>query len=450
MKASLIAAFGAVALAGLACAAQAAPSPATSTAGDCRIGAYRLADGALVVVDPSSGDALRWRRLDGTTGMLHPQANGGWTSTRGWTDAADGHVVSFSACAEGEMSFDGKAGHRVALDVTDTTFKSGDVVLAGRLVLPKGDGPVPIVVLVHGSEDSSARDFYTLQRMLPAEGVGVFVYDKRGTGQSTGHYTQDFGVLATDAATAFGEARRMAGPRAGRVGYQGGSQGGWIAPLAALRSHPDFVIVGFGLAVTELQEDEEEVALEMQLAGHTPAEIAQAQEVAYAAQTLVASDFNEGADRFIAVRAKYRNASWFKDLHGNLSRFFLPMSDADLKAGKKPFEIGLSWSYDGMETLRRLDVPQLWELGADDLEAPSAETSRRLRSLMAQGHPITLAIFPKTEHGIYEFETKPDGERLDTRNADGYFAMLRDFARDGRVSGRYGAAVVEKPSSGSR
>jgi hypothetical protein len=38
-----------------------------------------------------------------------------------------------------------------------------------------------------------------------------------------------------------------------------------------------------------------------------------------------------------------------------------------------------------------------------------------------------------------EFETKPGGERVDTRNADGY------FARDGRLKGPYGANIVTSP-----
>ena len=45
------------------------------------------------------------------------------------------------------------------------------VSLAGRLVMPKGSSRVPIVVLVHGSERDSARDFYTLQRLFPTESM---------------------------------------------------------------------------------------------------------------------------------------------------------------------------------------------------------------------------------------------------------------------------------------
>jgi alpha-beta hydrolase superfamily lysophospholipase len=112
-----------------------------------------------------------------------------------------------------------------------------------------------VVVLVHGSEHDSARDTYALQRLFPAEGIAAFVHDKRGTGASGGTYTQDFNVLADDAIAAMNDAKRLAGTRVQRFGYQGGSAGGWIVPLAANRAPVDFAIVSFGLAVTILEED---------------------------------------------------------------------------------------------------------------------------------------------------------------------------------------------------
>ncbi|MGH9810332.1 MAG: alpha/beta hydrolase family protein, partial [Terriglobia bacterium] len=344
--------------------------------------------------------------------------------------------------------FDGISGHRIAFDVMDTTFDGDGVKLAGRLVLPKTGGRTPIVVWIHGSEDDSAREFLSEQRLLPAEGIGVFVYDKRGTGGSEGKYTQDFSLLANDAVAAAREARRLAGVRGGRIGYFGGSQGGWVAPLAATRSSVDFVIVGYGLAVSVIDEDQEEVALEMRLKGHGPKEIAKAQEVAAAAEAVFESRFTRGFKRLDALRAKYGRESWYKDVHGNYTWMILPYSEAELREKAKdvfaPFR-NTPFRYDPMPTLRAVNAPQLWILGEDDLEAPSAETARRINALGAEGRPITLAIFPRAEHGIYEFETKPDGEREDTRNADGYFAMLRDFARDGRLKGSYGASAVRSP-----
>jgi pimeloyl-ACP methyl ester carboxylesterase len=302
------------------------------------------------------------------------------------------------------------------------------------------------VILVHGAERDSALTWYSLQRMLPAEGVAVFVYDKRGTGASGGKYTQDFNLLADDVVAATREARRLAGKRAGRVGYQAGSQGGWVAPIAANRTPVDFVIVCFGLAVSVIDEDQQQVEMELRDKGYTPEEIARAQEVARAAENVFASGFTQGFAEFDEVRARYGNERWYKDLHGNYTWVLLPHSEAKLREMAAEFNWGTPFHYDPMPALRAGTTPQLWILGGRDYEAPAAETSRRIRSLMSEGRPYTLALYPQAEHGMTLFEVKPDGERVSTRFAPGYFRMMRDFARDGRLSGPYGDAQIAEPA----
>jgi pimeloyl-ACP methyl ester carboxylesterase len=412
---------------------------------DCHVGTYRLSDGGMVDIAPTDNNMLRWRRFDGTTGALTEKGDGIWTSTYGWTERPDGKSVRFSACADGRIDFAGMEGRRIAFDVTDTTFTSHGTTLVGRLILPKGSGVVPIVVLMHGAEHDSARQSYALQRMLPAENVGAFVFDKRGTGESGGSYSQEFNLLADDAVAAMREAKRLAGKRAGRVGYQGGSQGGWVAPLAANRAHVDFVIVSFGLAVSVIDEDQQEVEIEMREKGYSAADIADALVVARAAENIFASGFTAGFAEFDAARAKYKNAPWFKDLHGNYTHFFLPYSEAQLREMGPKFRWGTPFHYDPMPTLRADTTPQLWVVGGEDYESPSAETSRRVRSLIAAGLPFTLALYPQAEHGMTLFEIAPgSGERLSTRYAPGYFAMMRDFARDGKLKGTYGDAEITK------
>ncbi len=429
--------------AGLAAVMLMAVPAAARAADDCHVGAYRLADGSFVDVAPSvDDDGLRWSRFDGSTGLLTALPGGGWKSTLGWTDRPDGKMVSFSPCAAGEISFDGMAGRRIAFDVTPARFTSHGVTLVGRLVLPPGGERVPIVVLVHGSEQDSALATYPLQRVLPAAGVGAFVYDKRGTGASGGHYTQDFSLLADDAVAAMREARRLAGPRLGRIGYHGGSQGGWVAPLAANRAPVDFVIVAFGLAVSVIDEDQEAVEIEMREKGHSPEEIAKGQEVAAAAEEVFASGFTRGFDRLDAVRAKYGHEPWYKDVHGDFAHFILPYSKAQLLAMAPKYRWGTPFYYDPMPALRADTTPQLWVVGGEDYEAPAVETGRRITSLIDAGRPFTLADFPHAEHGITLFDTAPDGERLSTRWEPGYYAMIRDYARDGALHGGYGEAVV--------
>jgi dienelactone hydrolase len=414
----------------------------------CHIGAYLLSNGSVIDIAPSDDDALRWRRFDGTTGALHKTVTGVWTSTSGWTNRGDGKSVSFGECDKGSLEFDGVRGERIDFNVRETTFHSRGTALAGRLVMPLGSSKVAVVVLLSGSEQDSALETLFLQRLLPAYGVGAFVYDKRGTGRSAGTYTQDFSRLADDAVAAMREARRLAGSRLTRIGYQGGSQGGWVAPIAANRTRVDFVIVCYGLAVSVIDEDQQEVEIEMREKGYSPAEIAQALEVARAAEVVIASHFTEGFAELEAMRAKYRSAPWYKDLHGNYTYLLLPYSETQLR------ELGgteLSWTrstpfyYDPMPTLRAGTVPQLWILGGEDYEAPSAETRRRTKALIAADRPFTLAYYPNAEHGMTLFDVNADGTRISTKYAPGYFKLIRDFARDGQLTGTYGDAELTKP-----
>jgi hypothetical protein len=423
----------------------------------CLVGTYRLHDGSDVDVGPVDGGHLRWRRKDGTTGQLSPSADGGWVSALGWTDRPDGRRVAFSGCQPGEITFDGMGGRRVAFEVLETRFRGAGVELAGSLVMPVGDAPVPVMVLVHGSERTSARDFYAAQRQFPSEGIGVFVYDKRGTGASGGRYGHDYLLLAEDAIAAMHEARRLAGARAGRIGYQGTSEGGWVAPLAATIERVDFVVVGYGLAVSPLDEDRSAIALDVTRRGYGPDVVAKAMEIADATEAVLLSGFREGYDRLDAVRGRYGREPWFRWIRGNITFALLETPPAQLREQGPELLAGLPLQYDPLPVLRNLETPQLWVLGADDLDAPSAETIRRLGALATAGRPIVTAVFPHAEHGIYEYETTADGKRISTRNADGYFAIMRDFVRGAPLDGPYGSALVSgkaaaltRPSSPAR
>lgn len=421
------------------------------TAPDCHVGTYRFADGSFVDIAPSDSGTLRWRLFDGRTGLLHPGSDGAWTSTLGWTEKPDGISAKFGGeCGAGDINFAGQIGRLIHFDVINTSFMSHGVRLVGRLVMPAGTNKVSVVVLVHGAEHDSALTGYPLQRILPAVGVGAFVFDKRGTGVSGGKYTQDFNLLADDNDAAVREARRLAGKRLARIGFQAGSEGGWTAPLAANRAPVDFVIVCFGLAVNVIQEDQEGVELQMREKGYSPEVVAEALEVASAAEHLFATDFKEGFKEFDEVRAKYGNAPWYKDVRGDYTWFILAHTDDELRALAKDYDWGTPFYYDPMPTLRATRTPQLWVLGGEDYEAPSTETSRLIKSLITSGLPFTLAYYPRAEHGMTLFETKPDGTRDSTAYAKGYFAMLRDFAVYGHLSGPYGDAVITQPVAPSK
>lgn len=116
------------------------------------------------------------------------------------------------------------------------TVRNGSVLLAATLDLPDGPGPHPVVIAMHAS-GAGERDFPSyrhLAQVLPARGIGVVRYDRRGSGASTGDFERaSFPDLASDARAVIRWARSLDSVDRRRVALWGMSQAGWIAPLVA-------------------------------------------------------------------------------------------------------------------------------------------------------------------------------------------------------------------------
>jgi len=231
----------------------------------------------------------------------------------------------------------------------------------------------------------------------------------------------------------------------GRIGFEGPSEGGWIAPMAATRADVDFVIVAFGLAVSVIEEDREAVAKNMADHHHSLADNAKAMALVDAADAVALHPTLEVYDRFTAVRDAWRDEPWFKDVRGDIAWAILPVKREQVLALAQKTDWHTPWLYDPLETIARVRPPQLWVLAEDDLEAPSAETARRLAQLRMAGHPIATALWPHAEHGIYEYETDAAGERTSLRQPEGYLALLADFARGAALKPSYGTAALARP-----
>ena len=117
------------------------------------------------------------------------------------------------------------------------SFDSSEVELNGSLLVPGGAGPHPAVAIVHGAEFGTRETYRLMASHLARRGVATLIYDKRGTGDSTGDYaTATFDDLASDALAAVALLRAQAEIDPERVGLVGMSQGGWIIAEAANRS----------------------------------------------------------------------------------------------------------------------------------------------------------------------------------------------------------------------
>lgn len=123
----------------------------------------------------------------------------------------------------------------------EVTFRNGDTKLAATLSMPLGKGKHPVVVLLQGSGPQTRESYLRFfAELFARRGIATLIYDKRGTGASTGeiwYKTGDrFDELAADALAGVQMLLTRTDIDRKKIGLWGLSQGGWLAPLAASRS----------------------------------------------------------------------------------------------------------------------------------------------------------------------------------------------------------------------
>jgi uncharacterized protein len=353
---------------GICCAQTPTPSASTSSSSDstCYAGAYRNEQGDILTLS-AEPDKSGWRffLMDGRTGLLK-RANGDkYAAGPGWSEEKPAVAkAKLGSCNPSSVDFaleDGPngTGHRIQLRVADTHFEAKGAQLAGRLVEPVERGPWPLVVIVHGSEQYSAVNYYSLPWMMAAQGIAVFVYDKRGTGNSTGTFTMNFDVLADDAAAALRTVRRLAGKKISRAGFFGGSQGGWIAPLAATRAKADFLEISFGLAGSPLDQDAWGVEYELRYRGYGAEILENAHELTEITRKIAASNFTDGFEQLDEFVARHKGEAWLQKIEGQYTGALLHGQVESLQCGNP----GVIWRYDAMRVLRELDHSSIVVLG---------------------------------------------------------------------------------------
>ena len=200
-------------------------------------------------------------------------------------------------------------------------FQNGDTQLAGTLILPATDSPAPVVVFVPGSGDPASRDdiwYRQFDDFFLQKGIGVLVYDKRGTGKSSGDWKKSsFEDLALDVVAGVKKIAADKSVDATRIAVWGFSQGGWIAPLAAtMSSDISLVMVASGGAVSPWESEIAEQVARMRRAKMTPQEI----DSARAFMQLQINAVRGKADRarFEAAIPAAKDKPWYKHTWGNV------------------------------------------------------------------------------------------------------------------------------------
>lgn len=273
---------------------------------------------------------------------------------------------------------------------TPVELRSGPATLHGTFLSPPGEA-LPAVVLVHGSANNarddwnyrSAADFW-LRR-----GHAVLLYDKRGSGASTGAWMTtsfpDLADLGADLRVALDWVARQPGVDPGRVGVHGGSQALWTVAIAGqLGPRPAFSVLSGAPATTPLAQERDSVLRRLDASG-LPAAQRDAARDHVASYFAAAADPAKAADA-IASSLAARHAPWGHQVP-------TAASEDDFFWWRR------NHAFDPSAALRGWDTPLLLLHGEADATVAPALHLPRMRALVPP-RVLTVATFPGAAHNL--------------------------------------------------
>lgn len=301
----------------------------------------------------------------------------------------------------------------------DVRFANGAIQLAGTLRRPMAVGPVPAIVLVHGSGPEDRDYVLPWARFLVRHGLAVLGYDKRGVGGSSGDWNSaSFDDLAGDAIAAVRYLKARPDIDAARIGLLGISQAGWIMPLAAVRSKDVAFLIslsGAGVPVADTTLDQ--AFNEMTASGMKPPTIAAILDVMKRQYHFART--GQGWNEYAAGRAA---------LAAKLGR---PPDGFPAAPDRPQWQvIKRLYLYDPGPTLRRLRTPTLAIWGElDNNILPDKNKAAWEEALKAGGHrDYTFAVLRKANHSLFDAKVGNNAEAPTLRRiVPEYFTVVHQW-----------------------
>ncbi len=293
----------------------------------------------------------------------------------------------------------------------EIVLPSGDLTLAGRLVLPDGAGPHPAAVILHGSTPQGLATwaYRSWADLLARRGTAVLIYDKRGVGSSQGSWQDaSFDDLVGDALAGVAFLRGHEAIDPDRVGIKAASQGGWLAILAASRSpHVAFLILTSAPAVAPWKQEMQSVDHRMRRDGHTDEAIQDA--MAYLGLYFYTVRTGEGWRELKRAARAAASRPWGEYVDQ-------PRRPADLAWWR------LNHAWDPRGPMAAVRVPVIALYGGADPIVPPLENAPLLEALMGTGgtggtggaggdaaRDVTVHVFEGADHRL-EVPPGRDGE----------------------------------------
>ena len=323
--------------------------------------------------------------------------------------------------------------------------------LAGTFTRPVDGGPFPAVILISGSGPQDRdealmghRPFLVLSDHLTRRGIAVLRFDDRGVGESTGNFatatSRDF---ASDVLAGVAYLKGRDDVDTGAIGLAGHSEGGLIAPMAAVDSEDvgyivlmagpgvngERILYAQGALIARAQGATEETIVTNEARQRaiydilkTEPDLARAaeaieRETRAAFEALTDAERTQAGitdeasfDRVVAMQVQQVNTPWF--------RYFL--------------------TYDPAPVIERVSVPVLAINGELDLQVPYEENLREIEAALRRGGNTDYEIhaLPGLNHLFQHSETGSPSEygTIDETWAVDSMELIADWIL--RVAGR--------------
>jgi len=282
----------------------------------------------------------------------------------------------------------------------EVIFTNETVQLAGTLYKPDTQTKYPALVVLHAA-NGGTRQFPFYQHLvthLPACGIAVLLFDRRGSGHSSGDFkTASFETLAEDGNAAVNYLRTRDDINKKQIGLYGISQGGWIAPLiVGLRSDIAFLIIVSGCGVSPAKQMDYGATYTLRQQGFTENTVAKA----IALRNRV-NEYYRGHISREVISAELDSAQsepWFQEAYINSSKN-LP---EDVTKSKWWHEL----DYDPLLIWKQIQVPTLFLFAEDDQWVPVAESTSKLEKATAHLKDLAIIEIKGTDHLMFKIGEK--------------------------------------------
>lgn len=287
--------------------------------------------------------------------------------------------------------------------------RAAGVTLAGTLTLPHGAGPYPAVVLISGSGPQdrdeyvlSHRPFLVLADHLTRAGIAVLRYDDRGVARSTGDFSTATHLDFTeDALAAVNWLKTRPEIDAKRIGLIGHSEGGVVAPLAAVKQPDDIaflvLLAGVGVPLEELLVRQGiDLGRVMGMDEKTLTRIAASQRAMY--PKLIAAKTRAEAEAIVRETSTEQLAEYTPE-----QRRAMGPTDAMIESQVQM--VSSPWfrqliAHDPRPTLHRVKCPVLALNGEKDLQVACSDNLAAIAAALRDGGNtrVTTHAFPGLNH----------------------------------------------------